>query len=61
VTGSHPNIQPHTADFYTPSRSGQLAVEEHLQLGSIIQYVTSTVGTHDRPPVPNHDLGHVLG
>ena len=44
-----PPIKPGTPDPYTPPRAGELAPETHLQIGAMIQYVTSlhhTAATH---------------
>jgi arylsulfatase len=56
-----PPIKPGTTDPYAPPKPRELRVEEHLQLGPIVQYTTTVVKTHDQPPDPHHGLHHASG
>ena len=47
-----PPIKPGTPDPYAPPKPGELLPQTHLQIGPIIQYVTTLVRTHDEPPGP---------
>ncbi|RMI13822.1 sulfatase-like hydrolase/transferase [Cellulomonas triticagri] len=58
---AEPPIKPGTADPYTPPASGELRAEEHLQLGAVIQYVSSLSRTPDAPPDPQHGITHTSG
>jgi arylsulfatase A-like enzyme len=54
-----PPIKSGTPDPYAPPKPGQLRPESHLQIGPIIQYVTSLVGGDGADPV--HGLHHAAG
>lgn len=56
-----PPIKPGAPDPYTPPKPGELRAEEHIQLGPIIQFVTSLVRSHDELPDPHHGLEHQSG
>jgi hypothetical protein len=56
-----PPIKPGTPDPYTPPKPGELRAETHLQIGPIIQYVTSLVRSHDEAPDPDHGMHHAAG
>ena len=56
-----PPIKPGTPDPYTPPEPGELQAEEHLQIGPIIQYVTSLSRSHDELPQPHHGLEQASG
>jgi hypothetical protein len=56
-----PPIKPGTPDPYTPPKPGALRAETHLQIGPIIQYVTSLVRSHDEAPDPDHGMHHASG
>ncbi len=47
-----PPIKTGTPDPYQPPKPGELRVEEHIQLGVIIQYVTTLAKTHEQAPPP---------
>jgi arylsulfatase len=56
-----PPIKPGTPDPYTPPKAGDMAPEEHLQIGPITQYVTALSRTHNELPDPPHGLEHATG
>jgi arylsulfatase A-like enzyme len=58
---AEPPINPGTPDPYTPPAPGDLQIEEHLQLGAIIQHVSALTRTHPEPPEPHHGVGHTAG
>ena len=47
-----PPIKTGTPDPYTPPKPGTFSPETHLQIGPIIQFVTSLVQEHDELPGP---------
>jgi arylsulfatase A-like enzyme len=49
-----PPIKPGTPDPYTPPKSGELRLEEHIQIGAITQFVTTLVRAN---AVPDPDPG----
>ena len=49
-----PPIKPGTPDPYTPPKPGDFKPEVHLQVGPIMQYVTTLVGEHEGEVEPNH-------
>ena len=58
---TEPPIKPGTPDPYLPPKPGELRPEEHLELGFIIQYVTSLTKTHEILPDPHHGISHQTG
>ena len=58
---TEPPIKPGTPDPYLPPKPGELRPEEHLQLGFIIQYVTSLTKTHEILPDPHPGISHQTG
>ena len=56
-----PPIKPGTPDPYTPPRRGELRPEEHIQLGPIVQFVTSLVRAQDETPEPHHGISAQRG
>ncbi|MEV8212955.1 sulfatase-like hydrolase/transferase [Leifsonia sp. NPDC077715] len=61
-----PPIKPGTPDPYTPPKPGELVPQEHLQIGPIVQYVTTlhpanpaTVDVKDHQP--DHGISHHAG
>jgi hypothetical protein len=56
-----PPIKPGTPDPYTPPEPGQLIPQEHLQIGPIMQFVTTLHYPDGRPPPDvrqhEHDTG----
>jgi arylsulfatase len=56
---AEPPIKPGTPDPYTPPRPGELMPQSHLQIGPIVQYVTSLTETHENGgvPEPHHGMG----
>jgi hypothetical protein len=58
---TEPPIKPGTPDPYTPPPSGELRVEEHINIGPITEFVTSLVKTLDEMPQPPHGLDHQAG
>jgi hypothetical protein len=50
-----------TPDPYTPPKPGTFSAETHLQIGPIIQFVTSLVEEHDELPDPSHGIEHASG
>ena len=56
-----PPIKTGTPDPYTPPKPGTFKPETHLQIGPIIQFVTSLVQEHDEPPDPGHGIAHPTG
>jgi arylsulfatase len=53
---AEPPIKTGTPDPYTPPKPGQLRPEQHLQIGPIIQMVTTLVDTNGAGPQPEHSL-----
>ena len=55
-------IKPGTPDPYTPPAPGQLVPQEHLQIGPIVQYITTLHHPNGRPPadVRQHEHDHGL-
>ena len=54
-----PPIKAGTPDPYTPPKPGDLRPETHLQIGAVIQFVTSLVEAHDDLPQPHTAIeGH---
>ena len=49
---AEPPIKTGTPDPYTPPKPGTFSAETHLQIGPIIQFVTSLVQEHDELPGP---------
>jgi arylsulfatase A-like enzyme len=58
---AEPPIKAGTPDPYVPPKPGELRAEEHVQIGPIIQYVTSLVKTSDGAMEPDHGLHHASG
>jgi arylsulfatase A-like enzyme len=56
-----PPIKAGTLDPYIPPPPGAWHAEEALQIGPIIQYVTSQVQAGEEPPGPHSGLGHAAG
>jgi arylsulfatase len=56
-----PPIKPGTPDPYEPPEPGEFRPESHLQLGPIIQYVTSLAQSHDQLPDPHVGIEHQSG
>jgi arylsulfatase len=56
-----PPIRPGTPDPYTPPGPGEFRIEQHLQVGAVLPYVTSLVQTPDQPSDPHHEIGHSAG
>ena len=56
-----PPIKPGTPDPYTPPPPGEWQAQTHLQIGPIIQFVTSLVQTHDEVQQPDHGIEHQSG
>jgi hypothetical protein len=56
-----PPIKPGTPDPYTPPGPGELRPETHLQLGPIVQFITTLVRSHEELPDPHHGLEHQAG
>jgi arylsulfatase len=56
-----PPVKPGTPDPYTPPEPGQLVPQEHLQIGPIMQYVTTLHHANGGPPADvrqhEHDTG----
>ncbi len=58
---AEPPIKPGTPDPYTPPNPGEFRPEVHLQVGPVMQYVTSLVSEHDGELVTEHGLTHHAG
>jgi len=58
---AEPPIKTGTPDPYTPPKTGTFSAETHLQIGAIIQFVTSLVEEHDELPDPDHGIEHPTG
>ncbi|MGZ4663485.1 MAG: sulfatase-like hydrolase/transferase [Frankiaceae bacterium] len=58
---AEPPIKPGTPDPYTPPKRGEFRPEDHLQIGPIVQHVTSLVRAHDGVPEPDHGMSHQAG
>ncbi|GAB3787573.1 sulfatase-like hydrolase/transferase [Nocardioides ungokensis] len=61
-----PPIKPGTPDPYTPPAPGQLVPQEHVQIGPIVQYVTTLhhpdgQAADVREHQPEHGLSHASG
>jgi arylsulfatase len=62
-----PPIKPGTPDPYTPPAPGELVPQEHLQIGPIVQYITTLHHPNGGPPAdvrqhqPEHGLNHAGG
>jgi arylsulfatase len=61
-----PPIKPGTLDPYTPPKPGELIPQEHLQIGPIVQFVTTLQHPNGQPPdvqqhQPEHGLNHAGG
>jgi arylsulfatase len=61
-----PPIKPGTPDPYIPPAPGQLIPQEHLQIGPIVQFVTTLRHPDGQPPPvqqhqPEHGLSHASG
>ena len=56
-----PPIKPGTPDPYVPPKPGELLPQTHLQIGPIMQYVTTLVRSHDELPDPGHGIEHQAG
>jgi arylsulfatase len=61
-----PPIKAGTPDPYTPPEPGQLIPQEHLQIGPIVQFVTTLHHPDGQPPPvhqhqPEHGLSHPSG
>jgi len=54
-------IKPGTPDPYTPPKPGEIRPEDHLQIGPIIQHVTTLVRADGAPPEHAHGLHHAAG
>ena len=58
---AEPPIKPGTPDPYVPPEPGEVVAQTHLQIGAIMQYVTTLVRSHDEPPDPDHGIAHQSG
>ena len=58
---AEPPIKPGTPDPYEPPEPGEYRPESHLQLGPIVQYVTTMAQTHDELPAPHVGIEHQTG
>lgn len=58
---AEPPIKPGTPDPYTPPQFGELSPQTHLQIGPIVQYITTLVRCHDELPDPSHGIEHQSG
>ena len=58
---AEPPIKPGTPDPYVPPEPGELVPQTHLQIGPIMQYVTTLVRSHDELPDPGHGIAHHSG
>ena len=56
-----PPIKPGTPDPYVPPKPGELRPQTHLQIGPIMQYITTLVRSHDELPDPGHGIEHQSG
>jgi hypothetical protein len=61
-----PPIKPRTPDPYTPPQPGQLIPHEHLQIGPIVQFVTTLHHPDGQPSdvsqhQPEHGMSHPHG
>ena len=56
-----PPIKTGTPDPYTPPKPGTFKPETHVQIGPIVQYVTSLVQEHDELPDPSHGIERQSG
>jgi arylsulfatase len=61
-----PPVKPGTPDPYTPPKPGRLVPQEHLQIGPIVQYVTTLHHPDGQPPdvsrhQPEHGMRHSAG
>lgn len=56
-----PPIKPGTRDPYTPPKPGELRAEEHLQIGPIIQYVTTLAKSQQEAVPADTGLVHQTG
>jgi arylsulfatase len=56
-----PPIKAGTPDPYSPPPAGGWHAEEALQIGPIIQYVTSLAQAQEEPPGPHSGLSHTAG
>jgi arylsulfatase len=56
-----PPIKPGTPDPYTPPKPGELVPQSNLQLGPIVQYLTTLVHTEDQLPDPHHGMNPQRG
>ncbi|HEY6325245.1 MAG TPA: arylsulfatase [Candidatus Cybelea sp.] len=55
-----PPIKPGTPDPYTPPKSGDYNMEEHIQVGPITQFITALT-KKDPSATPQHGLEHQTG
>jgi arylsulfatase len=58
---AEPPVKPGTPDPYTPPKPGELRPEVHLQIGPILQYVTTLVKAQDGEVAPDHTIHHASG
>ena len=58
---AEPPIKTGTPDPSTPPKPDTFSPETHLQIGPIIQFVTSLVQEHDELPDPSHGIEHPTG
>jgi arylsulfatase A-like enzyme len=58
---TEPPIKPGTPDPYTPPPPGELRPQTHLQIGPIMQYITTLVRSHEELPDPGHGIEHQSG
>jgi arylsulfatase len=58
-----PPIKPGTPDPYTPPKPGEFMPESHLQIGPIVQYVTTLAEPHNGQAQlePHHGMAHPAG
>jgi arylsulfatase len=58
---AEPPIKPGTPDPYTPPKPGDFRPETHLQLGPVMQYMTSLVKPHNGEVAADHGMAHASG
>ena len=58
---TEPPVKPGTPDPYLPPGPGELRPQTHLQIGPIMQYITTLVRSHDELPDPGHGIEHQSG
>ena len=56
-----PPITPGTPDPYTPPKPGELMPQSHLQIGPIVQYITTLANTNGDALQEHHSVEHQHG